>query len=676
MLGDIGSPCSPTGGNGRAGRPVDGTADIAIVWLDRLPDLYFHAACGVTLTVLRRQFNVGPGHRNAATRPTVRTGTCGAPTGLRVGHPGRGFGRTLLMHWLTRILTTTTLAVTTCMGLLLGMVVPGLLVDGDGGADAAGHRVWYVSPSGSDSRSGTRAAPLRTVDAAISKAGQGDSIYLRRGRYHQSITVSKPGLTIRNRPGERVTLDGSSRVTGWQRDGSRWVRTGWRTQFDHSPTYTFGAADNRSSGWGFVNAAYPMAAWPDQVWVNGGRMRQVSSPSRVSRGTFAVDYANDRLYLGTNPRGRTVRASTLAKAISVRASGTRLVGLRVRRYAPSVPHMGAITLERPGARLSYMTISGMATTGLSAIADDARLYHVQVTRSGMLGIHASGAYGLRLNRVAVRYNNVEHFNSAPAAGGMKVHRSRNVSVRSSVFLGNRGTGLWFDVSNYNMRLVNNRILNNSGHGIFLEISERAVVADNLIRGNDGSGVLVDNTGHVRIWNNTVMGTGRPINVVQDSRRASAMSFPGYDYRRPTPDPTVPWVTRVIRVSNNVISGPTSAANCLLCVEDYTHARSAAQMDVLANGNAYRRRSRGAPAWVVVWSAGRGDPRVYTSLADFRRSSRQEARGRLVLAPVVTSRGGPTTLLRRITPDVARPLPASIASLVGRPAGSRHLGVWH
>lgn len=537
-------------------------------------------------------------------------------------------------------------------------------------------RDWYVAPTGSDSASGHRSAPLSTVDAAIAKAAAGDTIVLRGGVYHQGFTVTKDNLTLRGAPGESAVLDGATPVSGWQQEGAGWVRRGWTPRFDHSPTYTFGAPDGAASGWAFVSPERPMAAWPDQVWLDGQAMRQVASPSQLVPGTFAVDYAAGALHLGSDPTGKRVDASTIAKAASIRGSGTRLQDLTFRRFAPSVPHMGAVTLERPGARLKNVDILDMATTGLSVIADRARLSRVKVLRSGMLGIHASSAYGLRLNRVKVRGNNTEGFNQAPVAGGMKVHRSRDVRIKKSVFAGNAGTGIWFDVSNYDMRVLNSKIKQNTGHGIFLEISDTALIAGNHIRDNRGSGVLVDNTGHVKIWNNTITGTGRPLNIVQDDRLAAELEFPGYDERRPKPDPTVPWITTKVQVRNNVISRPKAVANCMLCVEDYTHRRSAREMGVRADGNVYQRSGPSAPTWVVVWSAGEGDPDVYTGLEPFRAQWGQERHGVLTTSPVVSAAGRATSSLKGLERSVARRLPSGVASQVGVRAGARHLGAWH
>ena len=205
----------------------------------------------------------------------------------------------------------------------------------------------------------------------------------------------------------------------------------------------------------------------------------------------------------------------------------------------------------------------------------------------------------------------------------------------------------------------------------IEISALAVFADNFVTGNSGHGIKVNNSSDVRIWNNTFVGNGRSINLVQDGRRHSATAA-GRDPRYPN-DPTMTWLLGPVEVYNNVIANPQSG-NCLLCVEDYSGERSAEQIGVEANSNVYNRTTTGSPRWVVVWSRGAGNPAVFTDLPGFRTSTGQEANGSIITGPaVVDPSGRPTTAMP--STSTARPLPAGIAVLADRAAGARHLGAW-
>jgi hypothetical protein len=559
----------------------------------------------------------------------------------------------------------------------MGMTAPPLDVAAGAGpspAEGPSRMTLHVDPRGNDRAPGSAAAPLRTIGRAVDRASSGDTVVVHAGSYHEGVVIPEgKRLSIVGRG--RVWLDGSRRVGGWHPGPGGFVAEGWTASFDPSPTYTWGAPDNSEDGWSFVNPARPMAAHPDQVWVDGRAQRQVGTLAAVRPGTFYVDEAGDRLHLGADPRGRDVRASDLAKALSIRAAGTRVSGIDVRRFAPSVPHMGAVTAERPGVVLERMQISDNATTGLHVMGADTRLDRVHLVRNGMLGMSATYADRLRVVRSAARGNNTEGFNHSPVAGGVKIGRSRGVLVRGGAFTGNAGNGLWFDESVHGINVVDTLVRDNRHHGISLELSARATVVDTIIARNAGNGIKVNNTSDVDLWNNTLVGNGRPLNVVQDDRDPADPGTPGTDPRRPRPDPTVPWIIGPVRVHNNILAGPNATANCLLCVEDYSGRFTAEQLRVRASGNVYQRRARNRPAWAVVWSRAARNPAVFGSVAEFRQATGQERRHlELIGTPATDGRFGPTRAVRRHL-RIAEPLPPGLVRLVGPRARDRHLGAW-
>jgi len=532
-----------------------------------------------------------------------------------------------------------------------------------------------VAPDGDDGNPGTTAAPLRSLTRAVALASPGSTIVLRAGTYHESVTIpSGRTVTVQNWPGEVVWLDGSEVVSGWVADGGRWRRDGWNITFDHSPTYTRGAADNTGASWGFVNAAYPMAAYPDQVWVDGAAQAQVATDAQVTPGSFAKDDAAGRLHLGIDPSGHEVRAASLVKALTIRAANTTVRGIGFRRYSPSVPDMGAITVEAPGVTLEHLAVTDMATTGVSVLSTAATLRNLDVSRSGMLGVHANYADGIRIVGVVSRSNNVEHFNASPVSGGLKVTRTRGVTVADSTFRDNLGPGLWADESVYDITVTGCDMIGNAGHGASIELSAKAIVANNVFASNGGNGIKVNNTSDVTLVSNTFVGNNRPVNIVQDTRRAANPSTPGHDPRQAFPDPTMTWVNGPVLVQGNVISAP-SAGNCLLCVEDYSKEYTAEQLRVSVSGNVYHRTTAGVPGWLVVWSRGAANPAVFNDLAAFQTASGQEAAGRMVTGPAPTDASGRPTDTGMQLDATAPALPPAIASLIGQPTTARHFGAF-
>ena len=67
-----------------------------------------------------------------------------------------------------------------------------------------------VATNGNDSAAGTLAAPLRTVQAAVTRLSGGGTIDIRGGRYFQKVDLAgSSGITVEAYKHEHVILDGS-----------------------------------------------------------------------------------------------------------------------------------------------------------------------------------------------------------------------------------------------------------------------------------------------------------------------------------------------------------------------------------------------------------------------------------------------------------------------------------
>lgn len=532
----------------------------------------------------------------------------------------------------------------------------------------------YAVPAGAivvDSRaaaggSGSVQSPLRTIQSAVDRAAAGATIVVRGGTYTENVTVSAgKRLTVQSYPGEAVWLDGATQVTGWKASGGAWYVDGWTAEFDASPTFTKGAPDGTASGWRWLNDAHPMAAHPDQVWIGGVALTQVATRHSVGAGTFFVDTANDRLYVGSSPDAGTVTASTTSKALSIRAEGTIVRGIGIRDYATSVWMMGAVTVEAPNVTLENVVIYDNATSGVFVGAPGATLRHVTVARNGLMGVGANYADGLTFDDVLSVENNAEHFNQAPVSGGVKITKSRGVTITDSSLLRNDGPAIWTDQSVYDLTVAHNDLVGNLGHGAFLELSQRIDFVDNLVSGNRSNALKINNTGDVQVWNNTIIGGDRTVNIVQDPRSADDPSVPGHDPRRPQPDPDMPWVIRDITLGNNVIAA--SSGNCTLCVEDYSHRYAASALNIRSDGNVIQRLTSSQPTWLVVWSRGADNvnPFVFTTMDAYRSTTGQDTHSVAVDGRDVT---GPTgRLLLGVAAGVAQVLPPRAAALWDAPA---------
>jgi hypothetical protein len=115
---------------------------------------------------------------------------------------------------------------------------------------------------------------------------------------------------------------------------------------------------------------------------------------------------------------------------------------------------------------------------------------------------------------------------------------------------------------------------------------------------------------------------------------------------------------------------------MLCVEDYSHERSATQMNITANGDVYVRADASTPRLLGVWSRGPGDPAVFASLDAFRSSTGQEASGReFEGASAADSDGNLATSIAQEAAAAARSLPPAVAEALGVSTSMRQVGAW-
>jgi parallel beta-helix repeat protein len=525
----------------------------------------------------------------------------------------------------------------------------------------------FVAPNGDDGASGASASPFRTLQHAVDVAGWNQTIVLRAGRYNQTVFVANAkSVTIQAYPGEAVWLDGTVPVAGWQPFGGRWTSSGWTVEFDRAVSTNWG--DDETSWW--VGPQNSLAGYRDQLFLDGIPLRQVRTAGDVTAGTFAVDYARDELILGSDPSGHEVRASNLEQAVRSGGPGVVVRGIGVRGYATPAQVQGTVLLAGSGSRVENVVISDNAMMGLSLIGRDSTADHVTVTTNGVLGIHADMADGLSITNSVVRGNNSEHFNEMPEAAGMKITRTRGLTVANNDVQDNNADGIWLDQSDYQLKIVGNRATGNTCMGIEVEISDTGVVAGNVVAGNEESSLFVFDSGNLQIYNN-YLGENRYIQLhqQQDERRQSDPSFMGHDPRRPIPDPLMPWLTRNNVAANNVI-GPSGIIQFYAADQDVTVPTTipADSINLTVNGNVFTMKSSTSGTLVGWGTVDVHRLDTYDDLNAF--AAAKNSAWRNVAIPWV-SRASSLSTAGSLTIGV--PLPSEVAQALGVPSGSTKIG---
>lgn len=516
----------------------------------------------------------------------------------------------------------------------------------------------YVATNGSDANPGTIQRPMATLSAATKKVKEHGTVVMRGGTYHEDALVyPKRGITIQPYLKESVWLDGAETVTGWTQSGNVWVKSGWTKFFDSSPTFVQGAPDGTAVGYVWLNPEYPLAAHPDQIWVNDIALTQVGSRAEVKQGTFFVDRANKQLVLGTNPSGNRVDVSTLQKALSIRSQDGAVRGIGVKRYATSMPQKGTVTADFPGVTLENVMIVDNATTGFHTWSKNVTLKNVTARDNGYMGYSVHNADGFTATNILSQRNNSQHFNRTPGSGALKVTKTKNVVVSHSAFIDNWGQGVWFDDTVSNITFTDNDVVGNEGNGLVLEISEGATVANNLIANSGIAGIFVTNTGNVAIWNNTLVGNGkRNINIAEDARRG--------------PTSAVPWITKNVSFVNNVVAGE-KGADCVMCVESWSKELRGAGMLTQSEGNLYQQTA--SPRWFALWANASSGPTRLATFDDYVKTTGRDSTSLAVQGTEIVDAHFELTSQYAGRAGSAQAIPSSIAGSSSLPQGVELLG---
>jgi hypothetical protein len=532
-------------------------------------------------------------------------------------------------------------------------------------------RAMVVAPAGYDRAAGTLARPLRTVGAAVRRAAPGTTLVLRAGTYREGIGKLRKRLTIQPYPGERVWLKGSAVVTTWRRDGSAWRHDDWAPPLCRTCYLPE-----------IVSRQAPLAGLPDMAFLDGASLRQVASRTALESGTFWVDTQARVLWLGSDPVGHAVEATTVDRLVQLDpgAEGSIIRGLGIAHYGANQEYgfRGAMVGVNAGrVTLADNAFLWSASSGVGVFKPDVVVKGNVFAHNGLAGLVANRADRLRLVGNTVADNNVEQFalaGTAVGAAGMKVAHTRSPYVSDNVFRDNHASGWWCDLGCSDAVVVRNVAAGNAVNGLYYEVSTRALFASNLLRDNRGRGLKVSSSDHVRIWANTFVGNGVALGVYNDPRDVSTDDYSARQRQ--------PWLSVGLEVVDNLFASGDGTDEPYVVTADYKKPRRTTAYEMLArfDGNAYVRGPDRKPRVLVRWWQAPGSVIDYTRLEDLRWGTSREQHGvetatavdRLFVAP---QRGDYRLAPAALGVGAGLPLPSDVATAVGvRPGAHPGAGV--
>lgn len=391
---------------------------------------------------------------------------------------------------------------------------------------------YFVSPDGNSNNSGKSPNSPLPVEKAVALAPNTGTIVFLNGTYRNVNTKINKKLTLQAYPGAKALLKGSVVVEGWVADGSTWRKDGWSDSLRQNAMKDV-----------TIDPDYPMAGHTEMVYVDGESLKQVGSKANVGPGKFYVDKANNKLYIGTSPAGKTVEATTeenaftLSSSLQSKPSGTVIRGLGFAHYAEdaiAIWKTNNVTLEN-----NTFVWNGLRGAHFRQSTDGVVRGNT-FSYNGVNAIRGSYANRILLEGNTFSYNNIEHFRKNYSGAGMKVISTQGAVWRNNLFERNVGNGIWIDESSYSSTIQNNTIRNNESIGVMLELSHKAIVSGNTIS-NNPAGIMIADTSSVQVYNNTLSANKEQI-ALRDTKRVNT--------DKAELALGITWITQNNRIENN------------------------------------------------------------------------------------------------------------------------------
>lgn len=393
--------------------------------------------------------------------------------------------------------------------------------------------------------------PGEDIQALVSKYPPGTTFQITPGVYRLQSVRPKNGDSFIGQPG--AILTGAVLLTSFARQGQYWVANVSVTQQASYP--------------GKCDAQHPACTFPEDLFLDSVPLQRVTGLSEVSPGKWYLDYATQKAYVGSDPRGHVVEMSSQRAAFWGDARKVTIKGLTIEKYA-SIAGRGAIT--------PVAVLSGYGPVGKNWVVDsnDVCLNHGA-------GVHASDGMVIRNNKihdngqigvvgggsnVLIEGNDIYGNNYAGyaynwQAGGANIsHFCSHVTFRDNYVHDNKGPGLHGDIADDDFIFEGNHTARNLVSGIHYEISYHAIIRNNLIEDDGfspggssllyGAGILISNSSDVEVYGNTVTDCMNGIGGAETNRGNNPRTGSPYELRN-------------IYIHNNIITQRTGTAAGIL-----------------------------------------------------------------------------------------------------------------
>jgi parallel beta-helix repeat protein len=358
-------------------------------------------------------------------------------------------------------------------------------------AYAAGQIRAVIAPPGA-----VLLTPSMSIQATVDAHRSGTTYFLAAGIYRTQQVVPKNGDRFIGASGAQ--LNGARLLKGATRLGS---------------SYAFNNQAPVPNAWrhGVCQAGFPRCDHPQALFLDDRPLRAVDRLTDLTPGTWFFDYAAKRIHMATNPAGRTVELTHSPYAFGGTARNVQIENLIVEKYA-SANQRGAINDGGGGTNWTIVNNEVRQNYGYGiTLAAGHRASNNYVHDNGQLGIGGGTSAGILVEGNEIAYNAWNGTDCSWECGGAKWGAVSDIVIRGNFVHDNGGTGLWTDESCRNVLYEGNRIEGNAGAGISHEISFKAVIRNNTLRGNGAARfrwgwsaqIVIQNSSDTEVYGNRV-----------------------------------------------------------------------------------------------------------------------------------------------------------------------------
>ncbi len=414
----------------------------------------------------------------------------------------------------------------------------------------AGATVFHVAQTdaASDENPGTAESPWRTISRAVDEARAGDTVLIHAGTYREWVAPKysgEPGAPISfvGDDQAQVILTGADVIDEWTRvDGENPIyrHTPWTARFQVSRT-----KDGQPIYHHPANERHKLIGRAEQVIVDDALLDQVLEIGEMKAGTFFADLDEKALYVwpadGSDPAEHLVQASTRGWVFGYhpwakkgKADHIALKNVTIR-YAANHAQRGALRVGGDGWDIENVIVEWTNGNGVTVGGRGLRVKNLVSRHNGQMGM-GGGPQGGYLEDIKLLNNNRKGYSAGWEAGGMKFVAARDTVLSRVEAAGNDGPGIWFDIDNRGCMIRQCICHDNTGHGIFIEISGGFIITNNLCYGNgtDGSwssaGICIGESEDCLIEHNTCVNNPTGISIREQGPRAFRVSTGEVSYR--------------------------------------------------------------------------------------------------------------------------------------------------